>query len=112
MAAMESIMELTYSNQLDGFDPEKRYRNPDLFRLIERDATTVVIVGDYPEIAAAYEAVGVEVTLSAHGSEQDKLEPDPKEMSVGELREWLTARGIEYDAKAPKLDLLKLIPAS
>ena len=105
-------MELTYSNQLEGFDPEKRYRNPDLFRLIERDATKVVVVGDYPEIVAAYETVGVEVTLADPGSEQGELESDPKEMGVGELREWLTARGIEYDAKAPKLDLLKLIPAS
>lgn len=105
-------MELTYSNQLDGFDPEKRYRNPDLFRLIERDATTVVIVGDYPEIAAAYEAAGVKVTLADHGNMQGEFDADPRKMGVGELRDWLTAQGIEHDAKAPKLDLLKLIPAS
>jgi len=32
-------------------------------------------------------------------------------MGVAELREWLTAQGVEFDPKAPKADLVKLIPA-
>ena len=39
-------------------------------------------------------------------------ETDPGKMNVGELRAWLTAQGIEYDPKAPKADIQKLIPAS
>ncbi|MBD8099804.1 CTP synthase [Pseudomonas fluorescens] len=63
MAAMERIMELVYSNQLGDFDPNKRYRNPDLFRAVERGVTKVVIVGDYPEIKAAYDAAEIEVEV-------------------------------------------------
>ncbi|MHC5789941.1 hypothetical protein ACYT86_28440 [Pseudomonas idahonensis] len=56
-------MELIYTNQLEGFDPDKRYRTASLFRGIERDATAVVVVGDYPDIVVAYEAAGVDVSV-------------------------------------------------
>lgn len=56
-------MELIYTNQLEDFDPDKRYRVASLFRSVERDATAVVVVGDFPEIVAAYEDAGVEVEL-------------------------------------------------
>lgn len=63
MAATEIPMELVYTNQLDGFEPGKRYRVPGLFRSIERDATAVTVVGDYPEIVTAYEDAGVDVEV-------------------------------------------------
>jgi len=56
-------MELIYTNQLEGFDPEKHYRTASLFRGIERDATAVVVVGEHPDIVAAYEAAGVDVSV-------------------------------------------------
>ena len=56
-------MELVYTNQLDGFEPGKRYRVPGLFRSVERDATAVSVVGDYPEIVTAYEDAGVDVEV-------------------------------------------------
>ncbi|KAA0946653.1 hypothetical protein FQ186_06790 [Pseudomonas sp. ANT_H14] len=58
-------MELVYTNQLDGFEPGKRYRVPGLFRSIERNATAVTVVGDYPEIVTAYEDAGVDVGVVA-----------------------------------------------
>lgn len=58
-------MELVYTNQLDGFEPGKRYRVPGLFRSIERNATAVTVVGDYPEIVTAYEDAGVDVEVVA-----------------------------------------------
>ena len=63
MAATEIPMELVYTNQLDGFEPGKRYRVPGLFRSVERDATAVIVVGDYPEIVTAYEDAGVDVEV-------------------------------------------------
>ncbi|GLH47667.1 hypothetical protein RS3R2_13480 [Pseudomonas lactis] len=63
MAATEIPMELVYTNQLDGFEPGKRYRVPGLFRSVERDATAVIVVGDYPEIVTAYEEAGVDVEV-------------------------------------------------
>lgn len=65
MAATEIPMELVYTNQLDGFEPGKRYRVPGLFRSVERDATAVTVVGDYPEIVTAYEDAGVDVEVVA-----------------------------------------------
>ena len=65
MAATEIPMELVYTNQFDGFEPGKRYRVPGLFRSIERNATAVTVVGDYPEIVTAYEDTGVDVEVVA-----------------------------------------------
>ena len=65
MAATEIPMELVYTNQFDGFEPGKRYRVPGLFRSIERDATAVTVVGDYPEIVTAYEDAGVDIEVVA-----------------------------------------------
>ncbi len=56
-------MELVYTNQLDGFEPGKRYRVPGLFRNVERDVTAVTVVGDYPNIVSAYEDTGVDVEV-------------------------------------------------
>ncbi|MBK5400496.1 hypothetical protein JFU47_27890 [Pseudomonas sp. TH39(2020)] len=56
-------MELIYSTQSSGFDPEKRYRNPEHFERPEVGVTGVVVVGDWPNVVDAYENVGVEVTL-------------------------------------------------
>lgn len=75
-------MELIYTNQLEGFDPDKRYRTASLFRGIERDATAVVVVGDYPEIVAAYEAAGVDVSVVEAPAVPV---PSAKEPASGEL---------------------------
>ena len=56
-------MELIYTNQLEDFDPGKRYRVASLFRSVERDATAVVVVGHFPDIVAAYVGAGVDVEV-------------------------------------------------
>lgn len=63
MAATESTMELTYSNQLSGFDSGKRYRNPEHFDKPEAGVTSVVVIGDWPRVVDAYEASGIEVSV-------------------------------------------------
>ncbi|MFD2884145.1 hypothetical protein ACFS4T_21280 [Pseudomonas lini] len=56
-------MELIYSTQSSGFDPDKRYRNPEHFDRPEAGVTGVVVVGEWPKVVSAYENVGVEVAL-------------------------------------------------
>lgn len=56
-------MELTYSNQLQGFDPEKRYRNPEHFDKPEAGVSSVLVIGDWPSVVEAYEAVGINVSV-------------------------------------------------
>jgi len=56
-------MELTYSNQLQGFDPEKRYRNPEHFDKPEAGVSSVLVIGDWPSVVEAYEAVGIDVSV-------------------------------------------------
>ena len=56
-------MELTYSNQLNGFDPEKRYRNPEHFDKPEAGVTSVLVIGDWPSVVDAYEAAGINVSV-------------------------------------------------
>ena len=76
-------MVLVYTNQLDDFEPGKRYRVPGLFRSVERDATAVTVIGDYPDIVKAYEEAGVEVevvdmvrpaSVLAVGSDQSQVD--------------------------------------
>jgi len=42
--------------------------------------------------------------------EQEAPETDPLKMKVPELKEWLTAKGIEFDTTAKKEDLQALVP--
>jgi restriction endonuclease Mrr len=56
-------MELTYSNQLNDFDPEKRYRNPEHFDKPEAGVTRVLVIGDWPSVVDAYEAAGIDVSV-------------------------------------------------
>lgn len=104
MAATEIPMELVYTNQLDGFEPGKRYRVPGLFRSIERDATAVTVVGDYPEIVTAYEDAGVDVEVVAL--------PEPvvvgtQAVASGELSQLLAALQDESGAMVLLIDGLE-----
>jgi hypothetical protein len=63
MAALEKHMELTYSNQFNGFDPEKRYRNPEHFDKPEAGVTSVLVIGDWPSVVNSYEAAGIDVSV-------------------------------------------------
>ena len=81
-------MELTYSNQRGGFDPGKRYRNPEHFDKPEAGVTSVLVVGDWPHVVAAYKAAGIDVNVKevvrvqvTGGGDQGEL----KEL-VGKLR--------------------------
>ncbi len=56
-------MELIYSTQSSGFDPDRRYRNPEHFDRPEAGVTGVVVVGDWPKVVDAYEHAGIEVSL-------------------------------------------------
>jgi hypothetical protein len=57
-------MELVYSTQNSDFDPEKRYRNPAHFDRPETGVTHAVVIGDWPKVVDAYEALGVEVSVT------------------------------------------------
>ena len=56
-------MELTYSNQLQGFDPDKRYRTPEHFDKPEAGVTSVLVIGDWPNVVSAYEDADVDVVV-------------------------------------------------
>lgn len=71
-------------------------------------ATEVVVEGDAPEIFDAYQVAGVKVS---DGNEKEAPETDPLKMKVPELKEWLTGKGIAFDATAKKEDLQALVPA-
>lgn len=56
-------MELIYSAQSSGFDPDKRYRNPQHFDRPESGVTSVLVVGEWPNVVDAYKDAGVEVAV-------------------------------------------------
>lgn len=56
-------MELIYTKQRSGFESGKFYRSPQHFDRPELEVTRVTVVGDWPNIVAAYEEAGVEVEV-------------------------------------------------
>lgn len=104
MAATEIPMELVYTTQLDGFEPGKRYRVPGLFRSIERDATAVTVVGDYPEIVTAYEDAGVDVEVVELPA---PVVVGTQAMASGELSQLLAALQAESGAMVLLVDGLE-----
>jgi hypothetical protein len=56
-------MELIYSTQSSGFEPDKRYRNPEHFDRPETGVTSVLVVGEWPKVVDAYKNAGVDVAV-------------------------------------------------
>lgn len=81
-------------------------RSPDLFYGVISKATEVIIDGDYPHIVEAYEAAGIKVSTEA---KNDNGPISPSDMKVEQLKETLTAKGIEFPDNAKKADLVKLL---
>lgn len=53
-----------------------------------------------------------EAVLKPEWRDAEAIETDPLKMGVKELRTWLTANGVEFDAALTKPDLQKLIPST
>jgi molybdopterin-guanine dinucleotide biosynthesis protein len=101
---LEIIMELIYTAQASGFEPGKRYRNPQHFDRPEPGVKAVVIVGDWPKVADAYEDAGAEVTFVeapkrvalVEGPDQAELDRLTAELaSVGVIVESFAAQSLE-----------------
>lgn len=56
-------MKIIYAEKSTGIDEDASFQNPKYFERVDGKATSVVIYGDYPEIEAAYEDLGVEVEV-------------------------------------------------
>jgi hypothetical protein len=65
---------------------------------------------NYPPEGYASRSTTEEIAEALKG-EQSEPETDPLKMKVPELKEWLTAKGIAFDASAKKEDLQTLVPA-
>ncbi|XUO88426.1 hypothetical protein RVM26_04820 [Halomonas sp. KM072] len=71
-------MELIYTQKRTGFEAGKHYRNPRFFDRPEAGVTRVTLDGDYPHIAAAYEAANVPVS-GQQAKAVPKTQPEPTE---------------------------------
>ena len=78
-------MELIYSAQKSGFDPQKRYRNPEHFDRPETGVTGVIVVGEWPKVVDAYESVGVEVVELEAGPRRVLMVSDQSALDQEEL---------------------------
>ena len=56
-------MKIIYAQKSAGIDEDGSFQNPKYFDRPDTTATSVLIYGDYPEIKAAYDALGVEVEV-------------------------------------------------
>lgn len=124
-------MRLLYTKRIAGLPDGFSIRNPDYFLKPENGVEHVTIEGKYPAIVEAYEKEGVSVEVvggqateavavpESVVSDADKAEaevveldqPAVKElsdMSVDELKAYLTELGVEFTAKATKQQLLEL----
>lgn len=58
---MQNAIEIIYSQQSSDFIEGRAYANPRFFSTPRQGVTKVFIVGEWPKIRAAYEALGVQV---------------------------------------------------
>jgi hypothetical protein len=92
-------IELVYSQQSSDFDKSKAYSNPRFFTTPRHDVGKVFIVGDWPEIVAAYEALGVPVERL---DEAPKAPPPPTVECPPELTERIKRTFPAKRARKPK----------
>jgi|GEM_PF-1344755 len=64
------MTEVVYSTQRSHFTPGVAYRNPKYFGrpLVTPELERVTVLGDWPEVVAAYEALGLEVRVEVSAS--------------------------------------------
>lgn len=70
-------MHLNYTERTSNFKDGENYRNPRYFTTPDKRATSVSIEGNYPDIAEAYEKLGVKV-ISPQSEVEDKSKRIPK----------------------------------
>lgn len=64
------MSEIVYSSQRQGFQKGRIYQNPRFFDgTVNKDATSVIVVGNWPAVVAAYEAVDIPVTYAKPGEQ-------------------------------------------
>lgn len=104
-------MKILYTTQAALVLPEGApvaVRNPIYFRGPESGAEEVAVMGEFPEIVAAYEALEVPVHVVPEGERQD-AGVEPAQMGLPALRKYLKGLGIDFDPKASKDELLALV---
>jgi hypothetical protein len=96
-------MKVIYSNDI-GREAGVCYRRLDQFFGVIAGASEVVVKGDAPHIVDAYRKAGIQVD----GGTEAAAKPSDG-LTVEQLREALTTKGVEIPADAKKADLQKLL---
>ena len=76
-------IELTYSQQSGDFIKGRAYSNPRFFTTPRNDVGKVFLVGDWPAIREAYEALGVPVERLDQAAAEHRLGPDRRAANCG-----------------------------
>lgn len=103
-------MRILYTTQAAISLPEGEpvaVRNPIYFRGPESGVKEVAVMGEFPEIVAAYEALDVPVHVVPEGERQEEG-VEPAQMGLPALRKYLKGLRIDFDPKATKDELLAL----
>jgi hypothetical protein len=56
-------VKIIYSDQSDNFIPGVSYENPHYFSFPTFSATEVLVIGEWPAVVHAYEAIGIPVSV-------------------------------------------------
>jgi hypothetical protein len=88
--------------------------------VLRKDGPTVAefvaagyLASNYPPFGYASRSSDEEIAAAVAaqaGPASSNTETDPLKMTVPDLKAWLTAKGIEFDASAKKEDLQALVP--
>lgn len=92
-------MIVCYSMQRRGFEPGTEYRNPRYFSRPLGKPDLVRVIGDFPHIVTAYEALGVKVETARAAKPPEVItDEDIARMRKPDLVAKLTALGVEPPA--------------
>jgi hypothetical protein len=70
---MSKTIELIYSQQSTDYIPGRAYSNPRFFTSPRSGVSKVFLVGDWPDIRAAYENLGVPVEQIGRASCRERV---------------------------------------
>jgi len=96
-------MKLIYSNDPADLIDGAQNRNPDYFDGPEKGVEEVGVVGDYPKIVAAYEALEVPVVVKAVATPEPITREGIAEMKKADVTELLEAHGASTEGNLPEL---------
>lgn len=101
-------MKIIYAEKSTGIDEDGSFQNPKYFERADKQADSIVIYGDYPEIVAAYKDIGIDAEVRELAKPKGELTTGTQVGITLEQQQIIDDAAAENKALSNKVDALSI----